>query len=72
MFQLIPSQEEYKKFDKIAKFYPQMTIGQPNHALGHPDKKVTNNNYRSFDYFTKIKKITNINSQFYRTGLKRI
>lgn len=71
-FQLIKSKEDYKKFDKIAKFYPQMTIGKPNHSMGRPDKTITNNNYNAFDPFAKIKKVSNMQTEFYRKGLRRI
>lgn len=68
-FYKVESKLNYKKWDRIANFYPQMLIGNINHSTG---TKLAGNNGTTYGNFKSANEIKITNSHittFYRNGL---
>lgn len=70
-FTQVKSLEDWKKYDRIANFYPQYTIGKPVHSSGTTIKN-SNSTYGKYKTLNEIKITQTHKTEFYRAGLKRI
>jgi DNA modification methylase len=72
------SEETYKKFDKVARYYPQMEFGNKNHKTGIKSTKIntgaTYNKHKILPDTVRdhVKVSETHDTTFYRDGLKRV